>query len=87
MIRFGYKNDTSWPVFRGIISIVEVVFWESPSVIPTDFVLIAPVSYGGALREIAKDITFWNMRNESDKNHYMSVSNLRQSSTLNRGYS
>ncbi len=26
MILFGYKNDTSGPVFRGIISIVEVVF-------------------------------------------------------------
>ena len=36
-IFFGYKNDTSDPAFRGIISIMEVVFHWSPSVIPTDF--------------------------------------------------
>ncbi len=29
MIFFGYKNDTSGPAFRGIISSMEVVFQES----------------------------------------------------------
>ena len=52
MILFGYENDTSDPAFRGIIFIMEVVFQESPSVIPTDFrswgkapIAQAPLSY------------------------------------------